>query len=493
MMRLDRATQSRQRPAGRRQDNQLRVPFFTIVVTMVCTLAAYVGVNTDDIPWLLTLNWLIPIALFVTYGLASYLIVTRNISAIWSPVPWFLLTSAIYYGFGPLVYEYGNPQSVAYSDQIYRILPINLLQTHLLNCVGSLTILIVLSLVMAAFRTPPVLEVRRPDPLQLQQLLYLFLGVGLTTKYLFILPYTFGLTTSVLSGFIVSLTAFTTGATFLIVYMAAIDRRYLTFAIIYCGVELVVGMLTLAKIDVLFTVLMIFLGLYNATNRVQLLIIGGVVCVATYVVISPIVSAARQTLGTRTDKGLESRYSMMEQQFAEGEEIYQTDSDIQYWWTRLNYANIQAFGMMSFDNGRPGSSLENSVYSIIPRWLWPNKPVQTYGSDLNELLLRSRSSNLGIGISGEAYWNGGWIGVVLLGAFVGLEFAVFTILGAKYMGTLDFRWVPCGLIGLRMGLRPDDWFVTVFAGPAIIAIVFYCLTFFTIPASKVAVHGRRRA
>jgi hypothetical protein len=360
----------------------------------------------------------------------------------------------------------------------------------MLNCVGILSTLFVFSVCLMLGGKSPVKSVQKPDPVQIQRLLYLFIAVGITTKYLIILPYSFGQSNYVLSGFVMSLTAFSTAATFLLVYMSALNNNYLTFTVVYCGLELGVGFLTLQKLDVLFTALMIFLGLHTAYQQARVLVIGGITCMAIYLVISPIVSEARLAMGNRDDKGLTSRYQMMEARLFSDDTRNSRDDETQYWWTRLNYANSQLYGMLEFDAGRPGNTLENSIYSIIPRWLWPNKPVQTYGADLNEALLRNRGSNLGIGIFGEAYWNGGWIGLVLACAFVGLEFAVLTILGARYISARDFRWLPCAVIGFRMGLRPDDWFVTVYVGPAVIALMLYVMTYWIVPPPQAAA-GRR--
>jgi hypothetical protein len=462
------------------------VPILAIGLTGLSGFACFLGLNVEDAIWTETMNWLVPAVILLGCGVSSYLSVTRDVTTIWSPVPWFLLTCALYHGFGPLVYSFGNESSVYYCDSIYRVNSTSLMYTNFLNCVGILTVLSVFSVCLLLTGKGPARVVRKPDAVQLQRLLYLFLTVGITAKYLVVLPYTFGQANYVISGFVLSLTAFTTGATFLLAYLSVLDKRYLVFTIVFCCVELGVGFLMLQKLDVLFTALMIFLGLHSAYQQTRILLLGGITCIALYMVISPIVSEARLALGTRNDKGLTTRYQMMEARLVSEENRSSRDDGTQYWWTRLNYANSQTYGMGEFDAGRPGNSLENSVYSIIPRWLWPNKPVQTYGVDLNESLLRSRASNLGIGIFGEAYWNGGWIVLVLVCAFVGVEFAVLTYLGARYIAARDYRWLPCAVIGFRMGLRPDDWFVTIFVGPAVIGLVYYAMTFLIVPAPRTA-------
>src|SRR6185437_16813150 len=80
--------------------------------------------------------------------------------------------------------------------------------------------------------------------------------------------------------------------------------------------------------------------------------------------------------------------------------------------SRLSYVNIDAFVVDRYDSGVPGDTFHNAGAVVIPRVLWPNKPIITQlGSDLNLRVFGQEGSSLGIGHFAEAYWNFGWWGI----------------------------------------------------------------------------------
>jgi len=42
---------------------------------------------------------------------------------------------------------------------------------------------------------------------------------------------------------------------------------------------------------------------------------------------------------------------------------------------RVSFVNVAAFVVAQYDHGLPGDSLRDTLYSFIPRFLWPEKPV----------------------------------------------------------------------------------------------------------------------
>lgn len=258
----------------------------------------------------------------------------------------------------------------------------------------------------------------------------------------------------------------------------------------FCALELTVGLLTLAKLELLMTVLMIFLGVYYARRKVAVLVAGGVVCVGLYILVTPLVSAVRMDLTGQKDRGAWTRVEYLWTRIEQGN--FQSDaveSDTQFWWARLNYANTQAFAMNEYDAGQPGLTFLYVIYTFVPRALWPDKPVIDFGKDFNQLILDNPDSQTGVGIFGEAYWNGGWILVLLTGIVVGLEFAVFTRLALKEMAGTNFRWLPCAFIGVYMGLRPDDWFVTIYVGQAVICAAYFVVVKWFLPDRNLFASG----
>ena len=132
--------------------------------------------------------------------------------------------------------------------------------------------------------------------------------------------------------------------------------------------------------------------------------------------------------------------------------------------------------MHRYDAGHPGDTFGMAKYTLIPRFLWPGKPIITsLGADFTELALHHRSSSTGIGAFGEAYWNGGWPIVVLVCVYVGLLFAVVSCVALKLIGQLEFAFLPCAWIGIKMGFRIDGWLVPTYVGAVVIYLAYFLI------------------
>ncbi len=95
---------------------------------------------------------------------------------------------------------------------------------------------------------------------------------------------------------------------------------------------------------------------------------------------------------------------------------------------RFDVASIQGYLVNEYSDGRPGKSLGDFWAVMIPRVLWPGKPILTrFGVELNTQYYDvlgadhlQTSSSVAPTYSGEAYWNYGVSGVVLVSILLGL-------------------------------------------------------------------------
>ena len=237
------------------------------------------------------------------------------------------------------------------------------------------------------------------------------------------------------------------------------------------------ALLRFNKLDVLLCVIMMVLGIYFGRPRRKVLLWGGATCVAAYILLMPLVSAGRFYIEEQSNRGVSNRLVFLYSYLTGSESVTpyldHSDTMVQYGWSRLNYSNTESFAMDAYDQGEAGKSFQMAVYTFVPRIVWRDKPVIDFGTDFNELMFGNKESSTGIGILAEAYWNGGWLMVAAVSTFVGLEFAWFTIMSIRYM--------PCAFFGLYMGLRPDDWFVTVFVGQLVICIAYFTIICTLVP------------
>lgn len=94
---------------------------------------------------------------------------------------------------------------------------------------------------------------------------------------------------------------------------------------------------------------------------------------------------------------------------------------------RFSIAPFEAHFMALYDSGAPGDSLRNFFNVLIPRVIWSDKPLISPGAEF-DLVFRGyvAQSALAIGFIAEAYWNLGWLGVVLISAMIGVQVGWFT-------------------------------------------------------------------
>jgi hypothetical protein len=360
-----------------------------------------------------------------------------------------------------------------------------LLRTNLLNVVGIGSV----CLGILFGRTLPAWHSWAPEAAHslrvVKRALIIFLAVGGTAKYLFTLPYALGLLSWTLPGAIQHLSFLLGGA--IILLFALVHRGQARFRwILYLLIasELVTGLMTFSKLDVLRTVITVVLGWYLGRPRLRVLVMSAVGIALLYAVfLSPFVSFARVAVGVLgTDNPQELGRSLQEYKDVGKDQVAEIMPGVQGWWTRFAYANAQSFAMQEHDHGEPGSTIGLILYAFVPRLLYPEKPIMNSGQDFTALVTGSDSYSTAPGIFGEAYWNGGWPTLIAVGIYVGLVFAIFGSFSTRKIAAGQYVYAPVILAGIVMGFRPDDWFVPTYVGSLLEVFVIYgVLRFLLIP------------
>jgi hypothetical protein len=408
---------------------------------------------------------------------AGYWIVWRNSHLAWSPLPWFLGVCAVYYGFGPLLYHFGTPESVWYADQFYPVGEEDLLRTNMLNAAGITLVLFGYQVSMAFIpKWKAAYSTTTLNVIEMKRLLFGLLLIGIPVKYLLAVPYRLGLSSYVLPGSIQYLSIFTSLSIivlFVIIHNGANSYRIPLYLLITA--ELVASLMSLSKLEVVVVLIMILLGIYLCRPRIIVFIAGGALIGLIYIVfLSPFVTYARFAVrleGMRSQGELST--SILE--YAKEGRLDALDQlpNVQGWWSRLNYANAQAFAMNSYDSGNPGNTYSLIPFTVVPRVLYPEKPIMTRGPEFNELVTGSDHSASAPGLFGDAYWNGGWLYVILSCLYAGLVYAIFTDISIRHIREWKLTYLPVVFIGIMMGIRPDEFFASSFVGPSFQAIVLY--------------------
>ena len=79
-------------------------------------------------------------ACLVGFGIVQLLMALElfrnDSSTLWVPMPWFLLSCGIYYGFGPLVYFFGDQEIVEFLNNVWRVGNSEIMRVSVMNAVG---------------------------------------------------------------------------------------------------------------------------------------------------------------------------------------------------------------------------------------------------------------------------------------------------------------------------------------------------------------------
>lgn len=444
--------------------------------------------------WFSMANQVGPILLLVTCLWGAYRTMKNTPLALMTPMPWFLVACAAYFGFAPLVYHFGSAESISYTDTFFPVDEVSLLRTNLLNAVGIAIVLtgFFLGKLVLARKLSLRSRSRQFNHTEMLRLMLFFVVTGLSVKYLFAFPYYMGWISWTLPGGIQWLSTFSKIAIillFVLIRHGFWRSKWLLYGLI--GEELIVAMMTLSKLAVIEVFVAIGLGWYLSRRpSIRALAMSGVGLVLLYVLIlSPFVSYARLIAGS-VGVGSVVEVSESAMGFSRGarsDDIADIIPGIQGWWTRLSYSNAQAFALDDYDNGKGGETIGLITYAFVPRLLYSDKPIMTPGREFTEKITGQVSETAtAAGFFAEAYWNGGWILVIFACLFVGLIFFGFTIFADRIIAAARYEYLPIAMIGISMGYSPTDWIVSTYVGPLANAIVFYAvMRYFVMPIIRV--------
>ena len=328
------------------------------------------------------------LALICVFG--SYRLIRIHQLLLLTPVPWFLLACAAYFGVGPSVYHLGNQTTIDLANAFFDVDEVMLTRTNLLNTVAIGTILLVFAFSYRRVKTPEIPHVYDIDLDATKKLIALLLIIGLPVKYFLTLPSAFHMIENV-PGSVQQLSISTSLVLFILSYLIARkDLKFNFWISLFFFSEVFVSLLTFSKMESLLTILMIALGYFVAKLRFRSLVITGVIAIGFFVYMTPLVLRMREQLSTGSTQlqGYESRVALLSAYIFGGASVPSVQEEsgekAQIWWFRLDYANAQAFAIDQYDSGEPGDSFNTIVYSLVPRFLWPAKPAIAVGAKFNE-------------------------------------------------------------------------------------------------------------
>jgi hypothetical protein len=171
--------------------------------------------------------------------------------------------------------------------------------------------------------------------------------------------------------------------------------------------------------------------------------------------------------------GLAERLRLIQNYLSGDRGVSDADPDFQSWLARISYLPYQAFAVVSYDAGRPGTSLDHALYAFVPRFLMPDKPEFHPGFDFNEALIDLRNNQTTPTLVADGYYVGGWPGVVFWMSLYGAVIGFYSREALRRLRAGHILFFPVIVMALQAGQNAADLIVDVLLGPGVIIAYAY--------------------
>lgn len=409
-------------------------------------------------------------------------------AAIWTGLVWYPVSSAVFYGFGPLVEIFGNEITRAsLSSHYLSINEVELFRAHKLSVTGIFMVLLGLTLHMTV---RPRVWVGSTDrqaagPIfNTMRLGVVFLVLGASFKYLLLKPALWGLLQITVPGVLSALGNLTDLGFAVIAYCAARGGR-LGKTLIWVGlpVHVFLSLLLMSKSEVILALLLPSVGYFAGSGRKGRLILHLALIALIFSILQPWVHHGRAAIFERTGNinhaGYGERMEILGSYLLSGskEASEDTGEQRQGWWTRLNYSGPQSQAMNLYDRGFSNETLHRAWAYFIPRAIWPEKPI-LYGPGLEFYRLLTGNeeggSFLALSIYGDFYWQFGWAGSVIGCFLFGWLLGITASRALRAVRAREFVMLPFIMMALELALgSPNKYVLNGIIGPLPIMIFYY--------------------
>ena len=269
---------------------------------------------------------------------------------------------------------------------------------------------------------------------------------------------------------------------------------------------LALSLCAMSKLEIISTVLAFVVGIWVHRRSIFFVTAGLVIVVALYAYLGGLANSGRAHKDyNASENSPHARIKILtdtivldreENEGGAAESAYDDAIIIPPMLLRFSIAAIQGFLVEQYESGSRGTSLDDFWVAAIPRVLWPEKPIVTrFGTELDgKFWNRSVESALAPTYSGEAYWNYGPLGVVLISILLGLENGWLTRRWHMAAGGSDPAFFLIAFPTAVGAAFVESWIAATYIGGFLIYVAlwlcarFFLLTFFK-PESR-SISGR---
>jgi hypothetical protein len=437
------------------------------------------------------INVLGPLALIWTITAGGWGMLQADSRNIWSPLFWFRISTAAYFGVGMIIPFIVNATSLRYIQGFHYFSAEDILKLNLIVTLSFLFILIGALLVdqYAAPGQAGRVSDRVADPgadrggaasKQLLDIGLLLLAVGGAIRYLIILPNAIGWIPGTLPGAVSSLSALALAGIYLVTLWSLRNSfTALLLITLFTLFHMFSGLILFTKTEVLIPLIVYLIAILSdriAWPRIAFAV-GSVLLFLA--LLNPLVSYGRDRFNVlaaygATEVGVGPRVQILGAYFndrpaSDGEQIQNS-------LIRLSYVNAATLGVARYDEGYPGNSMRSFWAVFIPRFIWRDKPTLGLGQEFAAMATGvKRNNSVSPGLYGEAYWNFGWWGIPLLMTPLGAILYLLSSYAITVLRRGEWVLLPVLFMGMNMGLRSDGQYVPDIVGTAVIIFFMHLI------------------
>lgn len=417
------------------------------------------------------INWYngtAPIYLVFVTGFSAYRVARAVPAALWSPAFWLLVSTAVFFGFGPLVEVYGN-----YETQLRLSVGRVAISEGELFKSNQLSIISIFFLFFGFWLHTQVLNGKWRTALtagrnqqqftfQPETLTIVFIVGGMILVHAIIMPSQWGQLNILVPGALTSVSSIVNVGFAMAAYLGVLgSKRMKLILVLLWPLHLFLTVLSFAKSALMIALLLPAIGAFVGHRRILWLVAAALLISGVYSVSQDFVHYGRAEIydasGTISDASYSDRVRIAVEYFTldEGKNAFLDLADEeQGWWMRLNYSSMQAIGMRYHDEAVGIDTLSNVWTMFIPRIIWPDKPVYVGpGARFYTLITGNTGTNVGITVFGDVYWQFGWVGIVIIIPAIGWLFAMMAWRSIESINQLDFIRMPLVLLSVLMAAQ----------------------------------------
>lgn len=417
-----------------------------------------------------------------------YLSVRLDTNSILTPFVVFPVGAAIFFGFGNMSAFFATDFTIAFfQGSVYGITVVQMLRANLLTLVGMTIALIAFLFISGVRFTRWRRSYATYRRFSIRATATAFLVGGAALKYGLLLPNDWGISARPVPGALTTLRpVIDLGFAIAGYLMARGDPVWRMVFWLAWPVHLGITSLEWSKRAVVIAILLPGIGAFLAHRNWRRFMPWLIAASVAYGTLQDVNTTARLTVERNyalTGTNVGDRASIMLDILTGRLNIADVaNSDVataQVWWLRLNYAGAQVRAMELYDAGIPGDWTLSFAAVIVPRFLWPDKPVAVAQGRVFHRLVTGNDearARVGMTIYGDGYWQMGWFGVALFSAVSGGIMGFLARFSIDVLKRREFIYLPVVFLGLQMsGQGPTGTFQIAYVGALPILLGYIAL------------------